>query len=50
MIAARAYELEIGQPPKQPADLVPKYLAAVPLDPDTNAPFRNIPRPVGEGG
>jgi hypothetical protein len=50
MLAARAYELETGQPAKQPADLIPKFLPAIPLDPDTKAPFRNIPKPVGEGG
>jgi len=34
-LAARAYELENGQPPKSVADLVPAYLKAIPRDPVT---------------
>jgi len=33
--AARAYELEHGQPPATARDLVPQYLKSVPLDPAT---------------
>ncbi len=34
-IAARAYELEKGQPPKSALDLVPAYLKEIPKDPAT---------------
>jgi hypothetical protein len=34
-LAARAYELEKGQPPARVADLVPNYLKAIPRDPFT---------------
>jgi len=34
-LAARAYELEKGQPPKNLAALIPSYLKSLPLDPDT---------------
>jgi hypothetical protein len=34
-LAARAYELEHGRPPKTAADLVPAYLKAIPQDPVT---------------
>jgi hypothetical protein len=34
-LAARAYELEKGEPPKNLADLVPAYLKAIPRDPLT---------------
>ncbi len=34
-LAARAYELESGKPPKTLADLTPAYLKSIPLDPDT---------------
>jgi hypothetical protein len=34
-LAARAYELEKGQPPKSPDDVVPAYLKTVPQDPVT---------------
>ena len=34
-LAARAYELETGHPPKSIAELVPGYLKAMPLDPVT---------------
>jgi hypothetical protein len=36
-VAAHAYELEKGQPPKTVADLVPAYLKAIPKDPVTGA-------------
>ena len=34
-LASRAYELETGRPPKNPADLVPTYLKAIPRNPST---------------
>jgi competence protein ComGC len=34
-LAARAYELEKGERPKNLADLVPAYLKAIPQDPLT---------------
>ncbi len=34
-VAARAYELEQGKRPETVADLIPKYLAAAPSDPET---------------
>jgi hypothetical protein len=34
-LAARAYELEKGTPPKRISDLVPAYLKTIPLDPIT---------------
>lgn len=34
-LAARAYELDHGQPPATDRDLVPQYLKAIPLDPTT---------------
>lgn len=34
-IAARAYELEKGQPPKSASDLVPNFLKEIPQDPAT---------------
>jgi hypothetical protein len=34
-LAGRAYELEKGQPPKSPNDVVPAYLKAVPQNPLT---------------
>ncbi len=34
-LAARAYQLEKGAPPKTVADLVPEYLKAIPKDPST---------------
>jgi hypothetical protein len=34
-LAARAYELDHGAPPKEIADLVPAYLKTIPLDPTT---------------
>ena len=42
-IAARGFELETGKRPEKPADLVPSFLAAVPIDPTTGAPFTDIP-------
>jgi hypothetical protein len=45
-LAARAYEVEKGQPPKTVADLVPAYLKAVPKDPVTG---RNMAYPPGVG-
>jgi len=35
-LAARAYELDVKQLPAKAADLVPKYLKTVPLDPETS--------------
>ena len=43
LLAARAMELETGRPPKQPADLVPEYIKAVPADPGTGKPIRDVP-------
>jgi hypothetical protein len=34
-LASRAYELETGRPPKNPAELVPTYLKAIPRNPTT---------------
>jgi hypothetical protein len=42
-LAARAFELDSGKPPARPADLVPGYLPAVPIDPKTGAPFPDLP-------
>ncbi len=41
--AARAYELERGQPPLRAAVLVPEYLKALPQDPETGTPME-LPR------
>jgi hypothetical protein len=38
-LAARAIELETGQPVSRPSDLVPAVLKAVPLDPETRTPM-----------
>jgi hypothetical protein len=38
-VAARAFELERGTPPRQPSDLVPAYLTSVPVDPATGKPL-----------
>jgi len=38
-VALTRYQLDHGQPPAQLADLVPKYLAELPLDPQKQAPF-----------
>lgn len=35
-MAARAYELENGKSPIQPANLVPAYLKTIPKDPVTS--------------
>jgi hypothetical protein len=43
-LAARAYELERGTPPKSFADLVPAYLKAVPHDPLTGTNLAYSPR------
>jgi hypothetical protein len=42
-LAARAYELEKGQPPKTVAELVPAYLKAAPKDAVTGAEFELAP-------
>lgn len=42
-LAARAYELDKGQPPKSVADLVPDYLNAVPQDPVSGTNRANLP-------
>ncbi|HEV2208050.1 MAG TPA: hypothetical protein VG167_04700 [Verrucomicrobiae bacterium] len=42
-LAARAYELERGHRPANPAELVPEYLHAVPLDPLTGTNLVSIP-------
>jgi hypothetical protein len=42
-LAARAYEAEHAQPPKQVADLVPAYLRAVPHNPTNGTPLA-LPR------
>ena len=42
--AARAYELEKGQPPASAADLVPDYLKAIPQDPLTGTNMVYSPR------
>jgi len=42
--AARAYELDKGQPPASLADLVPDYLKAIPQDPFTSADMVYSPR------
>jgi hypothetical protein len=39
-VALRLYQAEKGRPARQLADLVPKYLAAVPADPFDGRPFR----------
>ena len=38
--AARAYELDKGQPPQTAADLIPAYLKAIPKDPVTGQELR----------
>jgi hypothetical protein len=43
LFAARAYELEHGQPPLRAAVLVPEYLRALPQDPETGTPME-LPR------
>ena len=45
-LAARAYELDVKQPLAKVADLVPKYLKAAPLDPETGKEIQEIPLPV----
>lgn len=42
-LAARAYELEKGEGPKTIADLVPVYLKAIPLDPQTETNMAYAP-------
>ena len=44
-LAVKAYENDTGRPPARLADLVPRYLAAVPKDPFDGKPFRYV---VGE--
>ena len=41
--AQRAYELELGKAASSPADLVPDFLSAVPMDPATGKPFTKLP-------
>ncbi len=43
LLAARAMELETGRRPQRPAELVPGYLPAVPLDPGTGKPVTDVP-------
>ncbi len=49
ILAARAFELETGKPPAKPADLVPAYLSAVPVDPVAGAPFTEVPKDTESG-
>ncbi len=41
-LAARSFELEKGRRPASAAELVPAYLKAVPVDPDTGKPFSDV--------
>lgn len=41
-LAAAAYRLKHGRPPAQPADLVPEFLPAVPLDPFDGKPMKMV--------
>jgi hypothetical protein len=47
-LAARAIELESGQRPLKPADLVPAVLQAVPLDPEQGRPMTDLPAAAEE--
>jgi hypothetical protein len=42
-LAARAFTIETGKPPTRPAELVPAYLPAVPVDPGTGAAWAELP-------
>jgi hypothetical protein len=42
LVAQTLYEAREGQPPQTVADLVPKYLAAIPVDPTTGHPFPDL--------
>ncbi|MEO8428401.1 MAG: hypothetical protein ABI651_14925 [Verrucomicrobiota bacterium] len=42
-LASRAYELEKGKRPATIAELAPDYLKAIPPDPTTGAPMKNLP-------
>jgi len=42
-LASRAYELEQGRRPNALADLTPKYLKSIPLDPSTGTPMNYRP-------
>jgi len=43
LLAARTFELETGQRPSRPSDLVPDFLPTVPTDPDTGSPMSALP-------
>lgn len=42
--AGRSVALETGRAVIKPSDIVPRVLKAVPLDPDTGAPFTELPK------
>ena len=43
-LAARAYELEKGNPPATASELVPDYLKELPKDPATGEPLQLTPQ------
>ena len=44
-IATRGYELETGRTPAAASDVVPRYLSAVPIDPETSKPVNLDDKP-----